>query len=311
MNPILRCSLVAVLSHTLIHCGFFSSSQAQCTIAPFGQWPESVIIPRCDGSKELISKSSWTGEYSVIAVKQGVAYTFTSSSTSDLLTIADSATEPLAFGKGSAALIPEFTGTVRLYRHISDQCETADDQFRSIHVVGQHLYTPKEEISFYFGEIIRKENYETLSNQIFIPVYATGCSSIQSFQFSIRIDERCREIGYEIGTHSADGNPGLQIASITQIQKSLQEGITIVKDIARKWITINWDSPIPVSIDDFTVLFYVSIEGTPTSLAQANCCDMLYFDNIPKAIQAINSDGDKMPINPFDTYNICPFHSQK
>jgi len=104
---------------------FFYSAQldAQCLTAPNGQWPSSAFTPTCSGGVENITSSGWNGEYSVVNVVSGSIYVFSSSVSTDYITIANSTgTTAIAFGTASVIWSSNFSGQVRFYTHGSSSC---------------------------------------------------------------------------------------------------------------------------------------------------------------------------------------------
>ncbi len=97
-----------------------------CTTASFGQWPPAAYIPLCTGSPEVITPIGWAGEYSVVNVTSGQAYTFSSSVATDFITLTDATgTTIYTSGTGSVSWTATFTGTIRFYTHLSSACDEA------------------------------------------------------------------------------------------------------------------------------------------------------------------------------------------
>lgn len=94
-----------------------------CLTSPNGQWPSAAFTPTCNGSAVAVTPEAWTGEYSVINVTNGTAYTFSVSNTAYFITIANSTgTTVLASGTGTVTWTANLTGTVRFYSHIDNAC---------------------------------------------------------------------------------------------------------------------------------------------------------------------------------------------
>ncbi|GHT33703.1 hypothetical protein FACS189434_08500 [Bacteroidia bacterium] len=97
-----------------------------CTAATYGQYPSSTFTPSCTGSNETISSSCYAGEYSNVSVTNGTAYTFSSSNSSDFLTITNSSGAAVyAYGTGSVTWTATSTTTVRFYTHTNSSCGTS------------------------------------------------------------------------------------------------------------------------------------------------------------------------------------------
>jgi hypothetical protein len=122
--------------HTNSSCGesmAFRTRSVQCAGAPpppgpclsatYGQWPGTTFTPTCTGNPENITTNGWAGEYSVVALTAGTAYTFTSSIATDWITISDAAgTIGLAFGLGPVSYTPTTSGNYRFYTHTNSAC---------------------------------------------------------------------------------------------------------------------------------------------------------------------------------------------
>ena len=103
-----------------------------CLDASYGQYPSQTFIPQCTGDVEDIIISGYAGEYSLVEVSAGVAYTFSSSVTTDFITISDEAgTTVLAFGTQSVDWTAETSGLIRFYTHVNEQCQESNSTFRA------------------------------------------------------------------------------------------------------------------------------------------------------------------------------------
>ncbi len=99
---------------------------AQC-ITSTTQYPFNVSYTpaTCDGTTiNQIVTDGYAGEYSTVTVTAGITYTFTSSTTSDLITISTlNTTESnfvLAYGIGSVTWYATFSGDVKFYTNLND-----------------------------------------------------------------------------------------------------------------------------------------------------------------------------------------------
>lgn len=103
-----------------VNCGF---TPQPCINSPNGQWPGSTYTPSCTGSAETIVTDAFEGEYSVVNLTAGTAYTFNISLATDIITIANSAgTFALATGVTPVTFNPATSGTYRFYRHLASAC---------------------------------------------------------------------------------------------------------------------------------------------------------------------------------------------
>src|SRR5690606_8390061 len=95
-----------------------------CTDSLNGQFPNYSFSPACIGIEESVTESNaLTGQYSNIEVSNNKEYTFSSSVSSDFITITnDSGTQILAVGTGSVNWMANFDGNVRFYSHLNDNC---------------------------------------------------------------------------------------------------------------------------------------------------------------------------------------------
>ena len=88
-------------------------------------WPSSTFTPSCTGSNETIRTDCYAGEYSLVSVTNGTSYTFSSSNSSDFITIANSAgTSVLAYGTSPVTWTATSSTNVRFYTHTNSSCGT-------------------------------------------------------------------------------------------------------------------------------------------------------------------------------------------
>jgi hypothetical protein len=110
----------------------FTTGLAGCLTATYGQWPTSTFTPQCNGTSETILIDAYASEYSLVNVVNGTQYTFSSSTTTDFITIGNSTgTIILASGNTPLTWTSTVTGTIRLYRHTNSSCG-ASTAFRII-----------------------------------------------------------------------------------------------------------------------------------------------------------------------------------
>ncbi|CCG52222.1 Protein of unknown function precursor; putative adhesin [Flavobacterium indicum GPTSA100-9 = DSM 17447] len=102
----------------------FNSSVAQCVSAANGVFPSNTYTPSCSGNYETITSQSWASEYSNLNVIANKQYSFSSSVTTDFITITNatgsviyaSGTQPVVWDSGST------TGVIRYYLHSNANC---------------------------------------------------------------------------------------------------------------------------------------------------------------------------------------------
>jgi len=96
-----------------------------CLNAPYGQYPTGTFSTSlCDGlTAEEITADGYAGEYSLVNVTAGLTYEFSSSLSSDFITISDAeGTAALAYGVTPVTYTPTVDAVVRFYTHVDDQC---------------------------------------------------------------------------------------------------------------------------------------------------------------------------------------------
>lgn len=91
-----------------------------CLTASNGLYPSSTFTPPCNGNYQSITTCGFASEYSNVYVTSGQTYTFSSSITTDIITISDAAgTVVYATGTGTVVWTASFTGVIRFYTHTS------------------------------------------------------------------------------------------------------------------------------------------------------------------------------------------------
>jgi len=111
---------------------FTTSSVTSCNQATFGLYPDTTFVPNCNNTDQLIDDFNGASQYANVAIQSNKQYTFTSSISTDFITIANAAntavlasgTTPLVWTSGSNS------GTVRFFAHKNAACAT-DNNFRS------------------------------------------------------------------------------------------------------------------------------------------------------------------------------------
>lgn len=104
-----------------------------CLDSPNGQFPNYIFSPSCTGIEESITNNNaLTGQYSMVEVSNNILYTFSSSVSSDFITITDeNGSETLAAGIGSINWTADFDGNIRFYIHLNSNCESDNIAERS------------------------------------------------------------------------------------------------------------------------------------------------------------------------------------
>lgn len=96
-------------------------TNAQCLSGDL--YPEEIFIPQCVGEGIAIVTNAYAGEYSFVQLENGINYTFSSSITSDYITISDEAgVVVLASGAGSVTYTGTASAVVRFYTHLDASC---------------------------------------------------------------------------------------------------------------------------------------------------------------------------------------------
>ncbi len=92
---------------------------SECLNNVYGQYPFGAAYnPICNGAQQTITTCGYGGEYSLVYLLAGTTYTFGSSVTTDICTIADeSGATAFAAGVGQVVYTAELDGAVRFYTH--------------------------------------------------------------------------------------------------------------------------------------------------------------------------------------------------
>lgn len=125
--------------------------ESGCLDAPFGQWGD--YTPVCFGQPETVVEIAWPGEYSIVHLTAGVEYTFSSSVSTDFITISDEdGTLSLAYGQSPLVWTPDQNGAYRFYTHLDDQCNT-DTTFRDRLIqCGEQIIIEEPDFDCVFGD---------------------------------------------------------------------------------------------------------------------------------------------------------------
>lgn len=98
---------------------------SQCT-SNSSLYPAATFTPNCNGTSQNITTAGYATEYSMVYVTSGTTYTFSSSISTDYLTIANSAggAPVYAFGTTPVIWTATITGPVRFYNNTNSSCGT-------------------------------------------------------------------------------------------------------------------------------------------------------------------------------------------
>lgn len=104
---------------------FVTNNLSGCNTAEYGLFPAATFTPACSGANETIVTNAWAGEYSNVNVNANHQYTFSSSFTTDIITITNSSNvilasgaTPLSWSSGSTS------GVIRYYLHANTSCHS-------------------------------------------------------------------------------------------------------------------------------------------------------------------------------------------
>jgi len=134
-NPVLN-ETIRFYTHTNIGCGTENINRTRSVLClgsgtglagpcSFGAaYPEDPFTPTCTGSPEAIAADCWSGEHSIVALLANTTYEFSSSNTSDWLTITNEAgTTVLDYGFGPISYTSGPSASpIRFYSHTDSLC---------------------------------------------------------------------------------------------------------------------------------------------------------------------------------------------
>jgi hypothetical protein len=95
-----------------------------CITASYGLYPETAFTPNCSGASQSIVTDAYAGEYSNVNIIANRQYTFTSSVSSDFITISN-ADASVIYTSGNSPLqwnSAANTGIIRYYLHTNSLC---------------------------------------------------------------------------------------------------------------------------------------------------------------------------------------------
>jgi len=115
----------------------FTTGLAGCLNSPNGLWPTATFTPTCGSTAQNIVTDAYTGEYSNVNLNNGTTYRFSSSISTDYVTISNS-TGTIILESGLTPLTwkSNISGTVRYYLHNNTTCgSSAVERIKSIQCV--------------------------------------------------------------------------------------------------------------------------------------------------------------------------------
>lgn len=114
-----------------------------CLVAEYGQYPLTAFTPLCLGVVEDVTPIGWAGEYSAVRVTNGTEYVFSSSVSTDYITIGNQGgTEVLASGAGTVTWTSDIDGYIRFYTHLDSSCTSSNTSSRRRSVLCGELLPP-------------------------------------------------------------------------------------------------------------------------------------------------------------------------
>jgi hypothetical protein len=113
---------------------FTTLTPLSCNGAYYGLYPETTFTPSCTGSAEQIVTNAYAGEYANVNIVTSKQYTFTSSVTTDYITITNQGgTAVLASGLTPLTWVSNFAGVIRYHINTNSSCGTQNtSRVRSI-----------------------------------------------------------------------------------------------------------------------------------------------------------------------------------
>lgn len=102
---------------------FTTLTPLSCNGAFYGLYPAATFTPACTGNSEQIVADAYAGEFTKVNVLSGKQYTFTSSVTTDFITITNQGgTVVLASGLTPLTWISNFAGVIRYHINTNSSC---------------------------------------------------------------------------------------------------------------------------------------------------------------------------------------------
>lgn len=240
--------------------GMVNAQEGGCLTAVNGQYPYTTYIPSCDGIPEGVTTTGWSGEYSKIQLTAGMDYTFSSSISTDLITISDEAgTEVILFGFGSVDYTPDADEVIRFYTHVNADCLDDQEDRARIMFCGEAQDEPEygclqtyDAGSFAHSSSIGVDYDNFTANDFFVPqgveayqlnsvtalIYAMAGSNTDFTVFDVKVWE------------DDEGKPGAMIESFDELTASnVSEHSEIFVGYRTFWVTLDLDG-LELEIDE-------------------------------------------------------------
>ena len=215
------------------------------TTGTFDQWPSTTFIPSCSGAPEVISTACWAGEFSKVQVTAGTEYVFSSSVTTDFITIADEDEEiTFATGTGSVTWTSPIDQVIRFYTHADEDC-TIEETSRSRIVQ--------------CGNILPPPANDDCANAI-----ALSCGDSDSGNTAFATDSGGNAAGDVFYSFTGDGTP--QLVTVSLCGSAYDTYLRVYSDCTlNEQITFNDDSCGLQSqlqfVSDGTSTYIIMVEG--------------------------------------------------
>lgn len=104
----------------VLFLGFSNNMKAQCNTGVL----YGTSTPVCNGTQQVYSVCTYAGEYNILTLTAGTAYTFGSSIATDFLTVTDATNTVVAFGTQPLLYTPAIGADYRIYVHTNAACGT-------------------------------------------------------------------------------------------------------------------------------------------------------------------------------------------
>lgn len=101
-----------------------NAEAAYCNSATYGCYPQTTYTPTCSGNPETIVADAYASEFSKVNISSNVLYTFSSSNTSDYITITNEA-GTAAYSAGPTPLVwnsGAISGVIRYHTYSNNLC---------------------------------------------------------------------------------------------------------------------------------------------------------------------------------------------
>lgn len=237
-------ALFLTVSHT-------AAQQDGCLTAVNGQYPTKTYTPTCNGIPEYITTAGWSGEYSKVRLTAGTEYAFSSSVSTDFITISDAdGTEVILSGITPLVFTPESDMFVRFYIHVDDEC--GDDQEVRSRIIkcgstssepyygcsqeyeaGTVAYSSSIEPNYGWTAndfFVFEDSVGMYINQVKVLMYSMAGSDLDFATFDVKIFD------------DNDGKPGTELFSKTDLTPlSYYQSNEIYMGYLTYWVTLDLD----------------------------------------------------------------------